>query len=41
VVSDTLLKLHQGDERPKARRMIERPPNWFAAIAAHRGIDPP
>lgn len=41
VVSDTLLKLHQGEGRPKVRRMIERPPNWFAAIAANRTIDPP
>jgi len=41
VVSDALLKLHQGEGRPKVRRMIERPPNWFAAIAANRTIDPP
>jgi hypothetical protein len=41
VVSDALLKLHQGEGRPPVRRMIERPPNWFAAIAANRTIDPP
>ncbi|MGN6486478.1 MAG: MFS transporter, partial [Devosia sp.] len=41
VVSDTLLQLHQGEGRPKVHRMIERPPNWFAAIAANRTIDPP
>jgi MFS family permease len=41
VVSEALLKLHQGEGRPKVRRMIERPPNWFAAIAANRTIDPP
>lgn len=41
VISDALLDLHQGEERPKVRRMIERPPNWFAAIAANRTIDPP
>jgi len=41
VVSDALLKLHQGEGRPKVRRLIERPPNWFAAIAANRTIDPP
>jgi MFS family permease len=41
VVSDALLKLHQGEGRPPVHRMIERPPNWFAAIAANRTIDPP
>ena len=40
-VSDTLLRLHQGPGRPKVRRMIERPPNWFAAIDADRTIGPP
>ncbi len=41
VVSDTLLRLHQGPDRPRVRRMIERPPNWFAAIDANRTIGPP
>jgi MFS family permease len=40
-VNDALLELHQGETRPAVRRMIERPPNWFAAIAANRTIDPP
>jgi len=41
VINDQLRDLHQGPERPVVRRMIERPPNWFAAIAANRTIDPP
>jgi len=41
VIGDQLRNLHQGPERPVVRRMIERPPNWFAAIAANRTIDPP
>jgi MFS family permease len=41
VIGEQLRKLHQGPERPVVRRMIERPPNWFAAIAANRTIDPP
>jgi MFS family permease len=41
VIGDQLRQLHQGPERPVVRRMIERPPNWFAAIAANRTIDPP
>jgi MFS family permease len=40
-VNEALLRLHQGEGRPLVRRMIERPPNWFAAIAANRTIDPP
>lgn len=41
VIGEQLRNLHQGSERPVVRRMIERPPNWFAAIAANRTIDPP
>jgi MFS family permease len=41
VVGDKLRALHQGPERPTVHRSIERPPNWFAAIAANRTIDPP
>ncbi|KQW77028.1 ABC transporter permease [Devosia sp. Root413D1] len=41
VIGEKLRNLHQGPERPVVRRMIERPPNWFAAIAANRTIDPP
>ncbi|MGC4077497.1 MAG: MFS transporter [Rubrivivax sp.] len=41
VIGDKLRALHQGPETPAVRRMIERPPNWFAAIAANRTIDPP
>lgn len=41
VIGEKLRSLHQGAERPVVRRMIERPPNWFAAIAANRTIDPP
>jgi len=41
VIGEKLRSLHQGTERPVVRRMIERPPNWFAAIAANRTIDPP
>ena len=41
VIGDQLRALHQGPELPVVRRMIERPPNWFAAIAANRTIDPP
>lgn len=41
MIGEQLRKLHQGPERPVVRRMIERPPNWFAAIAANRTIDPP
>lgn len=41
VIGNQLRELHQGPERPVVRRMIERPPNWFAAIAANRTIDPP
>lgn len=41
VIGEQLRTLHQGPERPVVRRMIERPPNWFAAIAANRTIDPP
>lgn len=40
-IGEQLRNLHQGPERPVVRRMIERPPNWFAAIAANRTIDPP
>lgn len=40
-IGEQLRTLHQGPERPVVRRMIERPPNWFAAIAANRTIDPP
>lgn len=41
MIGEQLRNLHQGPERPVVRRMIERPPNWFAAIAANRTIDPP
>lgn len=41
VVGDRLRALHQGPDRPVVHRLIERPPNWFAAIAANRTIDPP
>ncbi|MGV3489982.1 MAG: MFS transporter [Devosia sp.] len=41
VINNSLRDLHQGPERPVVRRMIERPPNWFAAIAANPTIDPP
>ena len=40
VVGDKLRALHQGPERPVVHRLIERPPNWFAAIAANRTIGP-
>ena len=41
VIGDKLRALHQGSDRPVVHRLIERPPNWFAAIAANRTIDPP
>ncbi len=41
VIGDRLRALHQGPDRPVVHRLIERPPNWFAAIAANRTIDPP
>lgn len=31
VISETLHRLHQGSERPKIRRMIERQPEWTTA----------
>lgn len=31
-LSDRIQALHMGPEPPRVRRMIERPPNWFAAI---------
>ncbi|MBN9308415.1 MFS transporter, partial [Devosia sp.] len=40
VIGDKLRALHQGPDRPVVHRLIERPPNWFAAIAANRTIDP-
>ena len=32
-ISDRIRALHAGAEPPSVRRMIERPPNWFAAIS--------
>jgi len=39
-ISDKLRALHQGDGLPPVRRMIERPPNWFAATQSKGSIDP-
>jgi MFS family permease len=41
VVGERINALHQGPERPRVRRMIERPPSWFASVAAKTTIDPP
>ena len=32
-ISDRIRALHTGAEPPRVHRMIERPPDWFAAIA--------
>jgi hypothetical protein len=40
-VGERINALHQGSERPQVRRMIERPPSWFASVAARATIDPP
>lgn len=41
-ISERLLALHRGPERPRVRRAIERPPSWFASDASGKGstIDP-
>jgi MFS family permease len=41
VVGERINALHQGPERPLVRRMIERPPSWFASAAIKTTIDPP
>lgn len=42
VISERLRALHCGPEGTHVRRMIERPPAWFASAAAAKGtIDPP
>ncbi|HEY0920996.1 MFS transporter [Devosia sp.] len=33
VITDRIRALHSGAEPPRVRRMIERPPDWFAAVA--------
>jgi len=33
VITDRIRALHAGSEPPRVRRMIERPPDWFAAVA--------
>jgi MFS family permease len=40
-VGERISALHRGPERPQVRRMIERPPSWFASVAARAMIDPP
>ena len=32
-ISERIRALHTGAEPPRVRRMIERPPNWFAAVS--------
>ena len=32
-ISERIHALHAGAEPPRVRRMIERPPNWFAAVS--------
>ena len=41
-VNERIRALHEGPERPAVRRFIERPPNWFTAVARPKStIDPP
>ena len=39
-ISERLRALHQGPELPRVRRMIERPPTWFATSRSKDTIDP-
>jgi MFS family permease len=39
-ISERLRALHQGPESPRVRRMIERPPTWFATSHSKGTIDP-
>lgn len=40
-VGERIRALHRGPDRPRVRRMIERPPNWFATASMKQTINPP
>jgi MFS family permease len=41
-IADQIRALHSGPGRPEVRRFIERPVDWYAAVAAPKStIDPP